>query len=70
MPEEKVVSLKELLTDKEIEKVSEFLEKEDYKSLREFLKKRRKKLIEKGVLPEYLSYYLEYISKKKLEEVI
>jgi len=66
---ERAVELKELLTPEEIAKVSEYLERKDFKGLKEFLKKREKKLKEKGVLPEYLTYYLEYLTYKKLGEI-
>lgn len=63
----KEFKLNDLLTDEEIEAVSSIIKKGDierWKKLREYLQARRPQLEAKGVVPEYLAYYLEYQTTK------
>lgn len=59
----KDISLADLLTDEQIAHVCELLNRntpEKFKLLRAYLCLHREQLETRGVLPEYLGYYLEY----------
>lgn len=65
------IQLKGILTRNEISHVKRLLNNQDFRGLRVFLSARRRKLLRKGVLPEYLSYHIEeIIPKNKLREVM
>ncbi len=64
------VKLSDLLTNQEINEVKKFLNKRDYKGLMTYLSARREKLMRRGVLPEYLAYYLEAIMQRRLMKVV
>ena len=59
----RTVELGDLLSKKDLKEVKKFIKKDDDKGLREFLRSREKELKAKGVLPDYLYYYL--LSKKE-----
>jgi hypothetical protein len=65
----KTISLEELLSKEDIRKVKDLLKKDDMKGLKELLQSREVTLMEKGVLPTYLYYYLQY-AKNTLKEVV
>lgn len=59
----KDVKLSDLLTEEQIEHVIELLNHntpEKFKLLRSYLCQHREELETKGVVPEYLGYYLEH----------
>lgn len=71
MPEDwKTIEMKELFTDEEIKEITKLLNKKDYDALRKFLREREKKLAEKGILPDYLFYYLQFVAEQKLKKVV
>jgi hypothetical protein len=65
-----VVSMGDLFDKKELRAIRELINKGDKEGLRKFLNEREEKLKEKGVLPDYLYYYLEFTFKKKLKDVM
>jgi hypothetical protein len=77
MPEGwKTIKIGDILTVKQIKEVKNYLLSKDAttEGLKEILKKHEKELLEKGVLPDYLAYYLWYALKtrygEKLKEVL
>jgi len=63
----KQVRLHDLLTDEQVEEVYNYLKRPDAttQGLISILKKWEEQLKAKGVLPEYLGYYLWYATKLK-----
>lgn len=56
----KTVELKDLLSKSDLKQVKKFIENNDWNGLRNFLneEKKKKELEEKGVLSDYLYYFL------------
>jgi hypothetical protein len=70
MPEGwKTIKIGDILTVKQIKEVKDYLLSKDAttEGLKEILKKHEKELLEKGVLPDYLAYYLWYALNIKHE---
>jgi hypothetical protein len=66
----KTIRLEELFGKKDLVTLRAFINRNDPKGLREFLNQRESSLKEKGVLPDYLYYYLKYAFRDKLKEVV
>jgi hypothetical protein len=60
----KTMELGELFDRDELRKVAGFMKSENWDGLKTFLRERKEKLEAKGVLPDYLFYYLQYIKKR------
>jgi len=60
----KTIKLTELLNPDEIVKVRTYMNTGNWTSLKGFLQERRKKLEARGVLPDYLFYYLQWFKKR------
>jgi hypothetical protein len=56
----KIIKLKELFDSSELNLLLELINENDFKKVREFLNARKEKLKKKGILPDYLYYYLLY----------
>lgn len=57
--------LSEILDKEDMKTTYKFLKTQNFEGLREFLRSIKDKLEEKGVLPDYLYYWLELNFKKK-----
>jgi len=66
----RVISLGELFDDKDLRTLNAFINKKDLKGMRAFLDSKQSSLLEKGVVPDYLYYYLQYAFRDKLKEVV
>jgi len=64
------VSLGELFDDDAIEQLTKILKSKDDKALKDFLVARGYELRRKGVVPEYLYYWLKNYYASNLEKVI
>jgi len=56
----KEIKLEELFDSNELNLLLELINENDFTRIREFLNTRKEKLEKKGVLPDYLFYYLKY----------
>jgi len=60
----KTIKLAELFNDEEIHTILDFINTGAWATLRLFLNQKKKRLKKKGVLPDYLYYWLEFQFRK------
>ena len=60
----KRIELKELLDRNELKEVEKLIKKKDFGNLKTYLRDRKEKLEKKGVLADYLYYYLLCLFEK------
>jgi len=58
----RTIAMRELFDSSELKEIYSLIQKSEWEKLREYLneKDRKKKLREKGVVADYLYYYLQY----------
>jgi len=61
----KEIALKNILTVKELEQLITYYKNGNYSKAKQLLQSKKKELLAKGILPDYLFYYLQYLIEVK-----